>query len=144
MRRLRGVGGFGEVWEAEKETGGAIALKFLPCAGGRGGAAQELRSIQIVQGLSHPNLIEIDRVWCAGAYLIVAMDLADGSLMDLLDVYQSELCAPLPAEHLLPYLSQAAKALDFLNNRQRNIHGQEVTIQHCDQSVELAGARPDG
>jgi len=132
LRQLRGVGGFGEVWEAEKDTGGDVALKFLPCAGGRDGATQELRSIQIVQGLTHPNLIEIDRVWCAGTYLMVAMDLADGSLADLLDVYQSELGTPLPAEHLLPYLAQAAKALDFLNNRQHLVHGQQVTIQHCD------------
>lgn len=132
LRRLRGVGGFGEVWEAEKETGGDLALKFLPCSGGRGGATQELRSIQLVQGLSHAHLIEIDRVWCAGAYLIVAMDLADGSLTDLLEVYETELGTPLPPRHLLPYLSQAAKALDFLNNRQHLVHGQHVTIQHCD------------
>jgi serine/threonine-protein kinase len=132
LRRLRGVGGFGEVWEAEKQTGGDVALKFLPCTGARGGAAQELRSIQIVQRLSHPNLIEIDRVWCAGAYLMVAMDLADGSLTDLLDVYESELGTALPPEHLLPYLAQAAKALDFLNNRQHLIQNQQVTIQHGD------------
>ena len=68
LRRLRGDGGFGEVWEAEKLSGGEVALKFLPCAGGRGGATQELRSIQIVQGLSHPHLSQIDRVWCAGAF----------------------------------------------------------------------------
>src|SRR5438105_2839771 len=77
--RLRGIGGFGEVWEAEKDTGGTVALKFLPCARGRSGV-QELRSIQVVQELRHANLIQIDRVWCARGFLVVAMELADGSL----------------------------------------------------------------
>src|SRR5688572_7949021 len=78
LRRLRGVGGFGEVWEAEK-AGDKLALKFLACTTA-GDGARELRSIQLVQGLVHPNLIKIDRVWCAGGYLVVAMELADGSL----------------------------------------------------------------
>src|SRR5260221_6651219 len=82
--RLRGVGGCGEVWEAEKEYGRRVALKFLRCSGARGGAAMELRSLQIVQGLRHGHLVEIDRVWCAEAFLIIAMELADGSLTDLL------------------------------------------------------------
>lgn len=131
LLRLRGSGGFGEVWEAEDSAGTVVALKFLPCARDQG-AAHELRSIQIVQGLSHPNLIRIDRVWCAAGFLIVAMELADGSLADLLDVYRNELGGPLPPDHLLPLLGQAATALDFLNNRQHLHNGQWVTVQHCD------------
>src|SRR5262245_24661186 len=91
--RMRGAGGFGEVWEAAKiQGGGRVALKFLPCVGvgARGGGNLELRSIQIVQGLPHKHLIEIERVWCAGTFLVVAMELADGSLYDLYDVYQDE------------------------------------------------------
>jgi serine/threonine-protein kinase len=131
LRRLRGSGGFGEVWEAETEAGRTLALKFLPCARGRG-AAQELRSIQVIQTLEHPHLLKIDRVWCAGEFLVVAMELADGSLSDLLEVYRADLGTPLPPSHLLPLLAQAAKALDFLNNRQHLVSGQWVTVQHCD------------
>jgi serine/threonine protein kinase len=131
LRRLRGVGGYGEVWEADKDGGGVVALKFLP--GMRyGGGRQELRSIQIVQKLSHPNLIQIERVWCAGGFLVIAMELADGSLADLLEVYRTELGTALPLDHLLPLLTQAAEALDFLNNRHHLIQGQSTTVQHCD------------
>ena len=130
--RQRGVGGFGEVWEAEKPDGTRVALKFLQCTGARGGAAMELRSLQIVQGIQHRNLVEVERVWCAGAYLIIAMELADGSLMDLLNVYYDERNAPMPPGHLLPMLAQAAKALDFMNHRTHRINGEQVTVQHCD------------
>src|SRR6476661_1748618 len=104
--RLRGAGGFGEVWEAEKAGGGSVALKFLPCTDARGGANMELRSIQIVKDLPHKNLINIERVWCAGTYLIVAMELADGSLNDLYEIYISEGRRGMPPDHLLPLLNQ--------------------------------------
>jgi serine/threonine-protein kinase len=131
LRRLCGRGGFGEVWEAEKENGDMVALKFLPSARARG-AAKELRSVQVLQERAHAHLIRIDRVWCAADFLIVAMELADGSLTDLLDVYRTDRGTALPPNHLLPLLTQAAEALDFLNNRQHLVHGQWVTIQHCD------------
>jgi serine/threonine protein kinase len=130
--RIRGSGSFGEVWEAEKPDGKRVALKFLKCTGAFGGAAMELRSLQIVQGLRHPNLVGIERIWCAGPYLIVAMELADGSLTDLLNVYYEERNAPMPPSHLLPMIAQAAKALDFLNNRLHRINDEQVGLQHCD------------
>jgi serine/threonine protein kinase, bacterial len=130
--RLRGAGGFGEVWEAEKSDGSSVALKFLPCTGARGGANLELRSIQVVRDLPHRHLIEIERVWCAGAYLIVAMELADGSLADLYDIYLAEDRTGMPAAHLLPLMEQAAKALDFMNIEPHVINDQRVNVQHCD------------
>jgi serine/threonine protein kinase len=93
---------------------------------------QELRSIQVVQALTHRNLIRIHRVWCAGEFLVVTMELADGSLADVLHLQQEELSTALPAADLLPLLAQAAEALDFLNNRQHLIQGQWLTVQHCD------------
>jgi hypothetical protein len=131
LRRLRGRGAFGEVWEAETEAGAAVALKFLASTGSEG-AVQELRSLQIVRQLQHPYLTRIDRVWAAPGCLVIAMELADGSLADLLEVYQAELATPLPADHLCPLLAQAAQALDFLNTRQHLVQGQWVTVQHCD------------
>jgi serine/threonine protein kinase len=131
LRRLRGRGGFGEVWEAEAEGGRLVALKFLPCPKGQG-APQELRSIQMVCDLLHPHLTRVEKVWCAPGYLVVAMELADGSLADLLEVYRAELGTPLPPDHLCPLLAQAARALDFLNTQQHLLNEQWVTVQHCD------------
>ena len=131
LRQLRGVGGFGEVWEAENDAGDAVALKFMHCTGNKG-VAHELRSIQVIQNLNHAHLIRIDRVWCAADYLVVAMELADGSLADLLEIYCTDVGTPLPPHDVLPWLAQAASALDFLNNRQHLVHGRWVTVQHCD------------
>ena len=133
--RLLGRGGFGEVWAAEGAGAAQVALKFLRCADDLG-AVQEIRSIQMVRALSHPNLIRIDRVWSSRGFLIVAMELADGSLLDLLRVCQAELGKAIPPGQLCPMLSQAAAAVDFLNDRQHLHQGQRVGIQHCDVTAK--------
>ena len=131
LRRLLGRGSFGQVWEAQTSEGHAVAIKFLPCANSRK-AVQESRSNLTVRQLRHPNLIHIDNVWCCPGYLAVAMELADGTLEDLADVYQDETGAPIPTEHLCPLLAQAADALDFLNARQHHLDGGLVALRHCD------------
>lgn len=131
LKRLRGRGGFGSVWEAVSAAGETVALKFLPCEDSLI-AAQEIRAIQVVSRLRHPYLVPIDRVWCVHRYVVVTMKLADGSLLDLLDVCREEFGSAVPAEHLLPMMQQAAQALDFLNTRQHLVEGVRVAIQHCD------------
>jgi len=131
LRRLRGKGGFGSVWEAVHEDGRVVAVKFLPCCDSLT-AAQEIRSIQIVRGLRHPNLMRIHQVWSHRGYVGITMELADGSLQDLLDAYQEEYNTPLLPRDVCYYLSQVADALDYLNARQHLIDGKKVAIQHCD------------
>jgi len=130
LRRLRGRGTFGQVWEAETDAGEPVALKFLACVSNQAG--MEVRSLQLIRDLSHPGLVRIGKVWSAAGCLVVAMELADGSLADLLQVYRADLGTALPRDHLLPLLVQAADALDFLNTCQHYLHNQWVTIQHCD------------
>ena len=130
LRRL-GAGGFGEVWEAAGPDGQSLALKFLPTQA-RQATAQEIRSLQAIRKLSHPHLIRIDEIWCHASYVVIGMELADGSLTDLLDVYRNDYGVPLPPEHACHYLTQAAKALDFLNTRQHEVNGLRVAVQHCD------------
>jgi serine/threonine-protein kinase len=131
LRQLVGQGGFAEVWEAETQTGQIVALKFLPCDDSLA-ATKEVRSIQAVRQLQHPNLIEIYQVWSHLGYIIVAMELAEGSLLDLLEAYQTELHTPVPPEQVCLYLTQTAEALDFLNTRQHTLDGRKVSFQHCD------------
>jgi serine/threonine protein kinase len=130
LRRLRGRGSFGQVWEAETDAGEPVALKFLPCAGDQAG--MEVRSLQLIRDRAHPGLVRTDKVWSAAGCLVVAMELADGSLADLLDVYRADLRTALPRDHVLPLLAQAAEALDFLNTCQHYVHDHWVTFQHCD------------
>ncbi|GIW79689.1 MAG: hypothetical protein KatS3mg105_1496 [Gemmatales bacterium] len=128
--QLLGRGGYAEVWEAESPEG-RIALKFL-LANDSLATSREIRSMQAIRTLQHPHLLRIDRIWVYENYIVIAMELAEGSLLDLLDAYQAEFGTPIVPEQVCMYLSQAADALDFLNKRQHHIDGQLVAIQHCD------------
>jgi serine/threonine-protein kinase len=131
LRRFLGRGSFGEVWEAYTPDNRTIALKFLPCDSSTR-ASQETRSIQAIRHLRHPNLVRIENTWCFAGYLVVAMELAQGSLQDLFESHRREFGTPMDPGLLIPLLAQAATALDFLNAPRHRIGGRDVGIQHCD------------
>src|SRR5207237_1423369 len=82
--------------------------------------------------IQHANLIQIHRVWCWSRLLVVSMDLAEGGLDDLLNIYRNELETPMPRDLICHYLAQVATALDFLNTRQHRVDGQLTAVRHCD------------
>jgi serine/threonine protein kinase, bacterial len=129
--QLRGRGGFAEVWEAENSQGERIAVKFM-ASRNTTSSAKEMRIIQAVQRLSHRHLLHLSDVLSIPGYIVVAMELADGSLFDLLDLYQAEYHTPLPSVLAAGYLRQAASALDFLNSRRHTFDGRTVAFMHCD------------
>ncbi len=130
LRQLRGRGGFAEVWEAHNERGQSIALKFI--TGDRATTIREVKSVQAIQKLSHRNLLKIDKVCCVPGYIVVEMELAEASMLDLMDVYQQEFNSAIPPSPLLRYFTQAASALDFMNQRKHPHEGRLVGFQHCD------------
>lgn len=131
LRQFLGGGAFGEVWEADKSVGGPVALKFLYLDTGAG-APREIRILQNIRLLEHPNLVHLEQIWTFGGYVVYEMELAEGSLLDLFEAYQEEFHKPVVPEQVCLYLSQAAEALDFLNTHQHRIEGKKVGIQHCD------------
>ena len=131
LGRALGRGGFGEVWEATADRGRRVALKFLPYAN-TSAAAEEIRSIQLVRQLRHRGLVRIEKVWSCPGYLVIAMELADGSLIDLARAYKEEFRSPIPADYVCFLLKQAADALDFLNSQRHLVRGRRVSFQHCD------------
>jgi serine/threonine protein kinase len=131
LTQCLGRGSWGEVWKATRPDGRPIAVKFLSCDS-RQAASQEIRALQAVRHLRHPNLIGIEQVWCHLGYVIIGMELAEGSLIDLLEVYRAEFGMAIVSEHVCHYLAQIAAALDFLNTRQHNVGGTRVAIRHCD------------
>jgi serine/threonine protein kinase len=131
LNRFLGRGGWGEVWQATRPDGRDAALKFLVCDNSLA-SSQEIRALQTVRQLRHPHLIRIDQVWCFSGYIVIAMELAEASLLDLLKTYVEEVHVPIIAEHACHYLAQAAEALDFLNTRQHVLDGRRIAIRHCD------------
>jgi serine/threonine protein kinase, bacterial len=129
--RLLGKGGWGEVWQAKGPDGQNVALKFLPCDN-QLSAAQEIRGLQSIRHLQHPNLLAVEQTWCWSGYIVIAMEQADGSLLDLLEVYQADFGTYIMPEHLCHFLGQAAEAIDFLNTRQHLVNDQRVAVRHCD------------
>jgi serine/threonine protein kinase len=129
--QLRGRGGFAEVWEAHNEIDEPIALKFISSERTTT-TVKEVKSLQALQQIRHPNILRTDRVWSAPGYIVIAMELADASLLDLLDAYAAEYKIPIPPEVLMPYMLQAAAGLDFMNARRHPFEGRTVGFQHCD------------
>lgn len=149
LTRFLGVGGYGQVWEANGPGGIDIALKVLNITGTRGG--KELRGVGLVKKLRHPNLVPLYAYWVKDEFgghldgalletqslrgpaseLIIAMGLGDKSLSQRLEEVKKEGLAGIPLEELLNYISGAAKALDFLSQPASG-SGQSGPIQHCD------------
>jgi serine/threonine protein kinase len=131
LLRLRGRGAFATVWESTSPTGKPVALKFMSSANSNS-TSREIRSLQGIQKLEHPYLLTIEKVWSIPGYIIIVMELADASLLDLFLLYAEEFNRPIEPEKILLYLGQAASALDFLNARRHTFDGRIVGFQHSD------------
>jgi serine/threonine-protein kinase len=133
LKRFVGEGTFGKVWETEGPGGECLALKFIRTGADSGLAApQEVRNVLNVRNLEHAHLIRVDRVWAERGYVVVVMELADGSLLELLNICRRDYNTPVPPDHVCHYLTQSADALDFLNAPRHRVSGNLVGIQHCD------------
>lgn len=129
--RLRGRGGFATVWEAVGPSGQPLALKFMSSQGAIV-AAREIRSIQAIQALDHPNLTRIHQVWSMPGQIVIGMELGDASLFDLMMLYHHDLGQHIDTVKLFGFMDQVARALDFLNARRHPFEGRTVGYQHAD------------
>lgn len=129
--RLRGRGGFATVWESTSPSGEMIALKFMSTQSA-GIAAKEIRSIQAIQALDHPNLTRILQVWSMPGQIVIGMELGDASLFDLMMLYHHDMGQHIDTLKLFGFMRQVAVALDFLNVRQHTAEGRLVGYQHAD------------
>ncbi|HEY8504336.1 MAG TPA: serine/threonine-protein kinase, partial [Gemmataceae bacterium] len=130
VRRL-GEGGFGEVWQAEGPGGFPVALKFIRPPGRVG--EPELRALEITKRLRHPNLLAVFGAWQAGGRLVIAMELAERSLLDRLREVRAQGLSGIPRDELLEYMREAAKGVDFLNEPRVLFEGRRpVRVQHRD------------
>lgn len=154
-----GRGSYGEVWEATTGAGGAmkVALKVI---GGlqRQQGQQEFRALELVcqEEIAHHHLLEVKNFWLLDAgnmpirdeirnkpgaptatTLVISMRLAVKSLLQRLKEFQAKPghVGGMPIDELLPYMRQAAEAIDYLNTPQMR-DGREISIQHRDIKPE--------
>jgi serine/threonine protein kinase len=126
-----GQGGYGEVWRALGAGGMPIALKFVPLAGPVGDTEQ--RALQIMRSIRHPNLVGIFGVWNQDDTLIIAMELADATLLDRLQQAVAQGLPGIPAGELREYMREAAKGVDYLNTPHHQLGDRDrVGVQHRD------------
>jgi hypothetical protein len=134
-----GGGGFGEVWKAE-HAGFHVALKFVRLEDKAGPV--EMHALDLIRELHHPNLVHTFGAWQIEGYLIIAMELAGGSLWDRFHERRSQGLAGIPRDELLDYFAQAARGIDYLNDYKQAGLGPEGGVQHRDikpQNILLVG-----
>ncbi|WP_020470568.1 serine/threonine-protein kinase [Zavarzinella formosa] len=131
LTELRGKGGFAEVWEAVSPDGQRCAIKFM-ASRNSASSIKEMKIIQAIQKLKHSSLLRMERIWSIPEYIVIAMELADGSLFDLLEAYQNEYSTAMTPDVVLHYLVSVADGLDYLNAHQHPFEGRTVGFQHAD------------
>ncbi|HYT92726.1 MAG TPA: protein kinase [Gemmataceae bacterium] len=130
--RCLGHGDFGDVWQARAPGGLNVALKFVPTAE-EAVTRAELRALELMRTVRHPHLLTLFGAWQTPDFLIIAMELAEGTLADRLRQCQGQGLQGIPRVELLKYLREAANAIDFLNEfHHPSPDGKLVAIQHGD------------
>jgi serine/threonine-protein kinase len=113
-----------------------VALKFVKL--GEEVALKEGRSLDVLRAVRHPNIVATFGAWEVHGYLIIAMTLATGTLLDRCKEAQRDGHPGIPVRELLDYLEEAAKGLDYLNNplhsvtRRDGSHAEGVAVCHGD------------
>ena len=129
LRQLLKRTEYRQVWKAVTVEERPMAVKFTACHDDRA-IQRDLPFLLAVRQLNHPHLIPIYWVWCYRDYVVVATELARGSLLDFLTASIAEFGKPLATRQVCRYLAQAADALDFLNTRQHRLYRQRVALHH--------------
>ena len=118
VKRIGG-GSLGEVWHAEGPGGVNAAIKiFYGSITDEEAGQRELQTLEAMKRLRHTCLLPIYDYWQREDRLILAMELADGSLSDLQKKPLNEGKPGIPLEELLRYFSEAAEAIDHLHASQ--------------------------
>ena len=112
-----GSGGAGAVWSATSPGGNACAVKFTPRTGPL--ADDEVRGLELLRDVNHPHVIRVYAFWVRPGDVVIAMERATGSLLDLI----ADQPAGVPAGRILKLFEDAADGLDFMNDR---------GVRHCD------------
>jgi eukaryotic-like serine/threonine-protein kinase len=131
-----GTGGYGAVWKVTAPGGltKAVKIVFGDLSGHQ--AEQELKALGRIKEVRHPFLLSLERFEVLDGQLFIVTELADKSLLDRFNECREKGLPGIPRDELLPYLRDAAEALDYMSDT----HG----LQHLDikpQNLLLVGGR---
>jgi serine/threonine protein kinase len=121
MIKRIGSGGFGEVWRAEAPGGVEMALKIIFRPLDHEEAQRELQSLELIKRLRHPYLLQTQSFYPLEDRLIIAMELAEGSLRDRLKECRQAKMPGIPVDEMIRYFRESAEALDYLHS-ERVLH----------------------
>jgi formylglycine-generating enzyme required for sulfatase activity len=112
LERL-GSGTFGEVWRALAPGGVPAAIKIIFRTLDDDEAQRELKALDLIRKLGHVFLLQLHWYDMIDNRLVIAMELADGSLRGRLKACTQSGQRGVPIPELLGYMREACEALDY-------------------------------
>jgi hypothetical protein len=114
---------FASVWRTLAPLDFPAALKIIHRPGGPADpagsswSADEKKALASIKDLNHPHLLRTTAAWSLPDSLVILMELAEQTLQTRFDQCRRDGQPGIPAEELLGYMEETARALDYLHGK---------------------------
>ncbi len=115
LKQRLGSGAFAEVWRAEAGGGVLAVLKIVRQAVTGALSDTTQAALEKIKSLRHAFLLRVMGFWVEEGRLVIALEPAEGSLLDRAKACREAGLVGLPRDELLGYVKDSAEALDYLH-----------------------------